>query len=61
MIRPVCWQRWKTASDITHSYLCLLYLIHEDAILLILCIDLPITTTNAGQWSNHLIFPDNIS
>ena len=35
----------------------------EDAILLtlILCMDLPTFTTNAGQWSNCLIFPDNIS
>ena len=33
----------------------------EDTILLILYMDLPITTTNAGQWSNHLIVPDNIS
>ena len=34
---------------------------NEDAILLILIlhIDLPTFSTNAGQWSNLLIFPDN--
>ena len=61
IIRPIYWQRWAIASDITHSYLYLLYLMDEDTILLILILhtDLPIFTTNAGQWSNHLIFPDN--
>ena len=38
----------------------IMYLIDEDAILTILGMDLPITTTNAGQWSNSLIFHDNI-
>ena len=33
----------------------------EDAIPAILCMDLPITTTNAVQLSNSLIFHDNIS
>ena len=61
IIRPVYWERWAIDLDITHSYLCLLYLMDEGAIFLILCIDLPITTTNVGQWSNHLTFPDDIS
>ena len=61
IIRPIYWQRWAITSDITHSYLYLLYLVNEDVILLILCMDLPITTTNAGQWSNSLIFHDNNS
>ena len=43
------------------SYLYILYLMDEDALLLNLCMDLPFTTTNAGQWWNNLIFPDNIS
>ena len=51
-IWPVYWQRWVTASDITHSYMHILHLIDEDAILVILFMDLPITTSNAGQCSN---------
>ena len=61
IIRPIHWQRWAITSDITHSHLYLLYLVDEDAILLIWYMDLPITTTNVGQWSNQLIVSDNIS
>ena len=61
IIRPIYWQRWGITSDITHSYLYLLYLVDENAILLILYMDFPINTTNVGQWSNHLIVPDSIS
>ena len=35
------------------------YLKCEDATLAILCIDLLITTTIAGEWFNNLIFHDN--
>ena len=35
-------------------------MIDKDGILMIVCMDLPITTTNAGQWSNSLIFHENI-
>ena len=38
----------------------ILYLRCEDAILAILCMSLPITTALAGEWSNSLIFHDNI-
>ena len=60
-IRPVYWQRWVTTLHITHSYVYPLYLMGEDAILAILCMDLLINTTTAGEWSNNLIFDDNIS
>ena len=61
IIRPIYWQRWAITSDITHSHLYLLYLVDEDAILLILYMDFPINITIVGQGSNHLIVPDNIS
>ena len=42
----------------THMYI--LYLRHEDAILVILCMGLPITTTVAGECLNSLIFHEDI-
>ena len=54
-------QQGVTASDIIHIvYVCTLYLRCKDTILVILCTNLPITTTIAGQWLNILIFHDDI-
>ena len=33
----------------------------EDVILAILCMALPIATTNSGQWLKSLIFQENIN
>ena len=33
-----------------HTYVCILYLSCEDAIIAILCINLLIITTTAGEW-----------
>ena len=38
----------------------ILYLKGEEAILAILCMGLPITTTVAGEWLNSSIFHDDI-
>ena len=38
----------------------ILYLSCEDAILVILCMGLSITTTIAGKWLNSLIFHDDV-
>ena len=40
--------------------MCILYLRHEGAIIPILHMSLPITTTIAGEWLNILIFHDDI-
>ena len=36
----------------------MLYIRHEDGILAILCMGLPITATVAGEWLHSLIFHD---
>ena len=41
-------------------YVYILFLSHEDAILVIQCRGLLITTTLSGQWLNSLIFHDDI-
>ena len=41
-------------------YMYILYLSCEDAILVILCMGLSITTTIAGKWLNSLIFHDDV-
>ena len=41
-------------------YMYIMYLRHKDAILAILCMSLPITTTHAGKWLNSLKFHDDI-
>ena len=43
-----------------NTYVNMLYLICEDAIIVILCKGLPITTTIVAEWLNSLIFYDNI-
>ena len=55
-IRPVYWQRQVTIS---HTCTYIMYLRCEDAILAILCMGLPITTTIAGEWLSSLIFSGN--
>ena len=42
-----------------NAYMNILYLKCEDAMLAILYMGLPITTTVAGQWLNSLIFHDD--
>ena len=43
-----------------NKYVYILYLRHEDSILTIVFMDLPITTTLAGESLNRLIFRDDI-
>ena len=38
----------------------ILYQRHEDAIILLLCMSIPITITIAGHWLNSVIFHDDI-
>ena len=59
-IRLVYWQISVTCSGIVHMYIYILYLRHEDAILVILCSSLPIAMAYAGKWLNCLVFHDNI-
>ena len=58
-IRSVYWQKQATASFTHNTYVYILYLKHEDAI--ILSTGLPISTTVVGQWLNSLLFHDNIT
>ena len=56
---PVYWQRWPTI--IRHNtYVYNLYLRHEDAIFVIQCTGLLITTSIIGHWLNSLIFHEYI-
>ena len=43
-----------------NTYMYIMYQRHEDAIFVILCTGLSITTTISYQWLNSLIFHDNI-
>ena len=43
-----------------NTYVYILYLKHEDPILAIMFMNLPITTTLAGEWLNRLIFHGDI-
>ena len=52
-------QRQVTVSGIVWTYVYILHLRYEDAILAILCTSLPITATIAGKWFNSLTFHDN--
>ena len=53
-------KRWATVSGIHNTYVYILYIRHEDAILTIPCTDPPIAFTTAGEWLNSLIFRDII-
>ena len=60
LIRLANWQRLVTVLGIIHTCIRILYLRFQDAILAILSMGLPITTTLAGEWLISLIFHGNI-
>ena len=57
-IRAAYCQRQVTGQTI-YTYVCILYLKYEDAILAILCMSLIITTSITGKWLNSLLFHYN--
>ena len=47
-------------KQVITTYVHVLYLSHEDTIIAVLCMGLPITTSLADQWLNSLTFHDDI-